>query len=223
MKMSLQKSELIISLDQISIVKAMRLIIEFGDLVSIYKVSYITRDPEYLKLFGFLKENGKQIFLDYKFHDIPNTMLEHVKSAQDYDFFSFHLFAGFESTTLIADSFADKAIGVSVLTSLCDQDIYNYFGTNRRSLVLKIVKSAYSLGIRNFVCSPWELKELKSKYPKAKFFVPAARFEKTNLDQKMSMYIDDLILLKPHYLIIGRSIIQASSIYETRKQMEIYF
>ncbi|MCK4890589.1 MAG: orotidine-5'-phosphate decarboxylase [Candidatus Aminicenantes bacterium] len=135
-----------------------------------YKVglqAFMRYGPRILKL---LKDRKKNVFLDLKFKDIPNTVFWAVKSSMLFDprFVSIHLSGGKEmmkKAVLAAQDSADtKILGVSVLTSFLNEDLIETgVNLNTEDAVIKLCRLGIESGLDSFVCSPLEIKPLKEK------------------------------------------------------------
>ena len=77
------KDRLIVAIDTDEFDKAKELIDQLEDSVDIFKVGLEQYVATKGKTVDYLKEKGKKIFLDLKFHDIPNTMKSAVKAAEE--------------------------------------------------------------------------------------------------------------------------------------------
>ena len=75
------KDKLIVAIDTDNYEKAVELIDSLEDSVDIYKVGLENYIASRGKTIDYLKTKNKKIFLDLKFHDIPNTMKSAVKAA----------------------------------------------------------------------------------------------------------------------------------------------
>jgi orotidine-5'-phosphate decarboxylase len=128
---------------------------------------------------SLVKEAGIKVFLDLKFHDIPNTVAGAVRSAVrlGVDMMTLHLSGG--STMIAAGVEAareesanlgikrPKIIGVSVLTSLGDSDMKELgFRSNAVEQVMTLLSVALKSGADGMVCSPADLDSVKPHAPK---------------------------------------------------------
>lgn len=124
------KEKLILALDVPDAKKALDIVDRFGDDVSIYKVGlelFILEGP---KIVSEIHKRKKKIFLDLKFHDIPNTVTKAAIAATKQGVFMFNIHAsgGFEMMRRCSEAIkelcykenltAPKIVGVTVLTSM---------------------------------------------------------------------------------------------------------
>jgi len=119
-------SRLIVALDVSSPEEARGLIKRLGDVVSFYKIGYQLAYSGGLPLVRELADAGKQVFLDLKLHDIPNTVEKGVEAAAKLGatFLTVHAY----KPTLKAavegrGTSALKLLGVTVLTSWDETDV----------------------------------------------------------------------------------------------------
>ena len=170
---------------------------------------------------SFLKEvslRGFKIFLDLKFHDIPNTVHGTILSFQDcsIDMLTVHLSGGEEmlhKAMFAAQTIQTKVIGVSILTSLNESDSLALFNNNINDQILNLFKLAKKTNIDGIVCSPQEA-EVASKVldPHSIIITPGIRNIENEDDQKRIMTAKDAIKSGATFLVIGRPITQAEDI-----------
>ena len=124
-------AELIVALDVNSREEAVSKIGLIGDAVSFYKIGlelFTAEGPDVVKA---VKDLGKKVFLDLKFHDIPRTVERAVKSAGRLgaDLMTIHSVGGKAMIRAAADAAAEfgaaapKILAVTVLTSLDASDL----------------------------------------------------------------------------------------------------
>ena len=165
-----------------------------------------------------LREKGKKLFLDLKFHDIPNTVHGAVNSALKYepDFLTIHL-AGGKAMAREALEAASRhpgltILGVTVLTSLADSDLLQ-MGMNPpvAERVLQLVEMGVKAGVRGFVCSPHEIAPLRQRFGREIILVtPGIRPQGSESgDQKRVFTPQMAIAAGSDYLVIGRPVTQA--------------
>ena len=107
-----------------------------------------------------------------------------------------------------------KVFGVTVLTSLSDEDTDTIFRRLSSEQVNNMLDLAESAGIDGVVCSPHEL-GLLSKRPSLLSITPGIRLENSNDDQKRVMTPKEAIDLGADYLVIGRPITSSENIGES--------
>ena len=173
-----------------------------------------------------LKSRQKRIFLDLKFHDIPNTMAGACRGAAAYgvDLLTVHAAAG--RSALKAASVAAlegsqatgcppaKLIAITLLTSLTSRDLA--FDLNipleLPEYALKMALLAQETGLNGAVCSPQEVEQLRQTCGDDFLLVcPGVRPKWAEAgDQRRAMTPFDAIKAGADYLVIGRPITAAT-------------
>ena len=180
--------------------------------------------PNIIKTF---KDMDKKIFLDLKFHDIPNTMSSasyHV-SKLGVDIISLHASAGLKALQLSKEATIKGAreinnkppevIAITVLTSISPQNFK--YELNRESSieenVLSLSKLTYDAGLDGCVCSPLEVKSLRDKYDdNFKLITPGIRFLIDDInDQSRVMSPVDAISNGASKIVVGRAITKSNN------------
>lgn len=215
---SSQTAQLILALDTDTFEQARKLIDDVGDLVAIFKVGsqmftaygpFITR---------YLQSKGKKVFLDLKFHDIPNTVACAVKSAAGLSVFmlTVHTAGGKEMLEAAAQAGKFQAealgvarpliVGVTVLTSTAKD-------ANLESLVLQRARLAKQAGLDGVVACVEETALIRREFGTDFLIVtPGIRPAEVPLnDQKRVATPQEAILQGSNFLVVGRPIIQAAS------------
>jgi orotidine-5'-phosphate decarboxylase len=166
-----------------------------------------------------LQALGFEIFLDLKFHDIPNTVAGACRSAADLGVWMINVHASggrkmMEAAreALAAAAQAPLLIGVTVLTSLDDADL-RAIGVEGppADQVKRLALLASESGLDGVVCSPRELDVLAGVLPDAFLRVtPGVRpAGEDDGDQKRIASPAEALAGGAHYLVIGRPITQA--------------
>ena len=166
---------------------------------------------------------GFKIFLDLKLHDIPNTVHETILGFADcnIELLTIHLSGGkkmINSALAAAQIIKTKIIGVSVLTSLDDDDTSALFQSTTRDQVAKLFKLANETAIDGIVCSPLELDLAANILPPEMLKItPGIRDITVSDDQSRTMTAKEAIKHGASYLVIGRPISKASNVPEALK------
>ena len=160
-----------------------------------------------------LTDQGFDIFLDLKLHDIPNTVHKAVAEIAQFNVLmtTIHLQGGadmIEAAKSAAGS--TKILGVSLLTSLDEKDTLELYGNAFESQFNKLMTVAESSSIDGIVCSPQELVKLYD-FNKLKV-VPGIRNAQTEDDQKRTMSAEDAYAQGADYIVVGRPITQANNV-----------
>ena len=166
-----------------------------------------------------LVNRGFDVFLDLKFHDIPNTVAAACDAAADLGVWmmNVHASGGRRMMETAAERLANRQqrpllIGVTILTSLAQEDIeeVGYTGSPA-SNVLRLATLAESSGLDGVVCSPKESAVIREQVKDAFALVtPGVRPATAALDdQKRVMTPGDAMQAGSTYLVVGRPITAA--------------
>ena len=219
------KDRIIVALDTSSVKEAKDLIDDLDDNAINYKVGLEQYLASEGKMVDILNEKEKNVFLDLKFHDIPNTVSAAAKEAvkKRVWMFNIHVTAleTMQQAVLATKEEAEKLnvvrpylIGVTVLTSMTKkdlQDIGGYKG-DTDELVLKKAFLAREAGLDGVVASPREVKMIKENCGENFIVVcPGIRpIWSQNNDQKRIMTPKEAYEDGADFLVIGRPITKAS-------------
>jgi orotidine-5'-phosphate decarboxylase len=177
-------------------------------------------------LFRKLKVLRKDIFLDLKLHDIPNTVAGAVRSAcrHGVQMMTLHTSGGREMMAKAAEAARAAAeagkgpkpilLGVTVLTSLKGPDLEEVgMGPDVASQVLRLAGLAKAAGMDGVVCSPQEIEVLRREFGRELVIVtPGIRpVWAAAQDQKRIMTPAEAVAKGADYLVIGRPITGAPS------------
>ncbi|GAD89218.1 orotidine 5'-phosphate decarboxylase [Vibrio halioticoli NBRC 102217] len=174
--------------------------------------------PEFVKQ---LHQKGFSVFLDLKFHDIPNTCSKAVRAAAEMGVWMVNVHAsGGErmmtaSREILEPYGKDRPllIGVTVLTSMEQTDLAGIgLNVEPAEQVLRLANLTKNSGLDGVVCSAQEANFLKTELGKQfKLVTPGIRPAGADVgDQKRIMTPVDAIQAGSDYLVIGRPITQAA-------------
>ena len=175
---------------------------------------------------SLVDQRGFKIFLDLKLHDIPNTVHETILGFVNcnIELLTIHLSGGQKMITAAmaaAQIIKTKIIGVSVLTSLNDDDASVLFQSTTRDQVARLFKLANETAIDGIVCSPLELDlAANTLSPETLKITPGIRDIVVSDDQSRTMTANEAIKHGASYLVIGRPISKASNISEALKYFD---
>lgn len=217
--------KVIIALDVPTFGKAQELIEQLGAKARSLKVGsqlFTSIGPDIVR---DIKKKNKFLFLDLKFHDIPNTVARASEVATELgvDMFNIHTSGGMEMMRAAAEATKLKAaelgiskpiiLGVTVLTSIDAQTLYEVFGSskNLQDQIVYMAKLAQRAGLDGVVASPQEIEAIRTACGDDFVIVtPGVRPEWASLDdQKRVMTPKDAIAAGADYVVIGRPVRQA--------------
>lgn len=171
-------------------------------------------------LVSALRERGFDVFLDLKFHDIPNTVASACRAAANLDVWMLNVHASGGRDMLLAAREAVSAsarppllIAVTVLTSMDEADL-NRVGVSRSAAdqVLELARLTHDCGLDGVVCSAKEAATLRVAIgPGFALVTPGIRPAGAEVgDQKRVLTPYEAIEQGASYLVIGRPITQAA-------------
>jgi orotidine-5'-phosphate decarboxylase len=210
---------LIVALDVKSGAAATRLVEQLGDAVSFYKIGselFTLAGPDIVKK---LKQQGKRVFLDLKFHDIPNTVANAVKAATalDVDLLTLHASGGrnmIQAARQAVGETGTRILAVTVLTSFGVDDAEQVWGKQINSLreeVTRLAQLAADAGAHGVVASPLEAETLKRRHG-ADFLVVTPGIRPAGAergDQARVATPAEALRAGADYLVVGRPVIEA--------------
>jgi len=151
---------LIVPLDLPDIDQARAMVAAIGDAVSFYKIGLELFASDGMTLARELKAQGKQIFLDWKLHDIGTTVQRSaaVLAESGCDFLTVHGEPQGMAAAVRGRGRSNlKVLAVTVLTSLSDEDLLEMgFTETARSLVERRIHHAVAAGCDGVIASPHE-------------------------------------------------------------------
>ncbi len=204
---------LIVALDVPDRDSALRLIERLGPAVAFYKIGLqlFTRcGPGIVEA---VKGTGAKVFLDLKFHDIPNTVRHSVASAcaLGVDLLTIHLSGGGAMIRAAADGASGETLvlGVTVLTSSSRETLLEV-GTDAavEDQVLRLARLAVENGVAGIVASPLEVTLLRQVFrSRLTIVTPGVRPEWAEAnDQQRTLTPKAAMQAGADYLVIGRPI-----------------
>lgn len=211
------KDRLIVALDVASLAEAEQLVARLGDAVNFYKIGYRLGFAGGLGLSRQLIETGNRVFLDFKLHDIANTVKEGVASlaAVGVHFTTVHAYP--QTMKAALEGRRNTALGilaVTVLTSYDDEDLRQAgYAHGVAELIRLRAQQAREIGIDGLVCSPWEVSALRTLVGNDMVLVtPGIRPAGSAMDdQKRIMTPAKAIAAGADYLVVGRPIIASQN------------
>ncbi len=192
-----------------------------------FKVGAVNFTAYGTKLIKELKKRNKKVFLDLKYHDIPNTVKESVYAANELriDMLTIHSIGGIEMMIAAQEAVKDfeikhnekgaQILAVTVLTSMNDENLKRdmFINMNVEEAVLKLANNALKAGISGLVASAKETKLIRENFGDYFTIVtPGIRpaWASKN-DQKRVVTPKDAIEFGSNYIVIGRPIYNADN------------
>ena len=219
------KDKLILALDVESADRALDLFVQLRDTVGIFKIGsrlFTAAGPTIVRA---MVEKGGRIFLDLKFHDIPNTVATAGVEATrlGVSIFNVHASGGVEMMKRTAEAVAEtaererlmkpKVIAVTLLTSL-NQASMEQLGINDKppTVVARLTRLAADCGLDGVVASPQEIGIIRETVANRDFLIviPGIRSSADETqDQRRTLNAAEAIRAGADYLVVGRPILNA--------------
>lgn len=218
------RNPIIVALDVPDAGAALKLAAELAPAVGAFKVGkelFTAEGPDVVRR---IRAAGGEVFLDLKFHDIPNTVAKAVESAVKLDvrMLTVHTCGGAAMMRAAEKSAQETAralgrpaplvLGVTVLTSLDTSDLTSLgVVADVASQVERLAKLAVASELRGLVCSPLEIVMLRRALPAAiQLVTPGIRPADAKADdQKRTMSPEAAMAAGANWLVIGRPITAA--------------
>ncbi len=243
----MNENKIIVALDVETAVEARQIISELRGEVGAFKIG--------LQLFAaagasFVREAAAmnvKIFLDLKFHDIPNTVAKASIEATRMGvwMFNVHAFGGGEMMRRTVDAVrqicakenarAPKIIAITVLTSSGQKDLRAVgIQTEVKQQVVNLARLASDCGMDGVVASPREVRAVRQAVEDENFLIvtPGIRSKKSKVesretasvfetcdDQKRVMSAGDAVRAGASYIVVGRPILQSKNRVEAARRI----
>ncbi len=226
-KQMIARSKLCLPLDGLNTLDAVRARVEeLRDVAGLFKIgkeSFTRFGPEVVRL---VHEYEAEVFLDLKFHDIPNTVKGAAAAAAQLGIFLFNVHASGGSAMMRAalegaretsqnETFRmTKIIAVTVLTSIDQGTLHEELRVpgSVKAHVLHYAERAHQAGLHGIVCSAADLSAIKNYLPKDFLYVtPGIKgpFTDAGSDQKRVFTPGKAIQAGAGILVVGRAITAA--------------
>jgi len=210
--------KLILALDVDRAADALDLVRRLKGQLGLFKVGSQLFTREGPAFISALRAEGVDIFLDLKWHDIPQTVSSAVRAAVDLGvrFVTIHAGGGLEMMQAAQAAVKDsrtEILAVTVLTSL-DDGALRQIGFDRTAAeqVVRMARLAVLAGVGGLVCSPHEIELIRQQVQEpVKLVTPGVRSGKDGLqDQKRTLSAPEALKRGANHLVIGRPITKAS-------------
>jgi orotidine-5'-phosphate decarboxylase len=192
------------------------------------KVGPVLMTREGAPLLGALRDRGLEIFLDLKWHDIPNTVAGAVSAAVDLgvSMATVHTLGGptMMEAAVRAAGGRLRLVGVTVLTSHDDTtfgEVLGRDGVSASAEVFRLARSARRAGLDGVVCSPLEISRVREIVgPGALVVVPGIRRPEDSAgDQQRTASPEAAIGAGASHLVVGRPVLDAKVPEEALRSM----
>ena len=225
--------QLIVALDVPTQAEAASLVTRLGGSIQTYKVGLELYTGEGPRIVRHLLASGKKVFLDLKYHDIPNTVAAAVRQAArlGVSMVTVHSAGGLKMLEAASKAARDSSdqltvLAVTVLTSLRDEDLASVGMPSRvQEQVLRLASLALEAGCQGVVSSAQELRLLRTRLGHEFLAVtPGVRPQGTAPgDQARVVTPAEAIAAGATHIVVGRPITaSADPVHEAEKiQQEI--
>ncbi len=210
------KDRLIIALDVSRASEAQKIVSAVGDAASTYKVGKQLFTAEGPQVVRDLVASGRKVFLDLKFHDIPNTVAGAVRSAAELNvsFLTVHASGGSKMIRAAAEAAAQSTskptlLAVTVLTSMKDEDLQELgLPVGVADQVLRLAGIAHNAGVRGIVTSAHEAQSLRRSLGEGfPIVTPGIRPAGSDVgDQARIVTPSDALRAGVSHIVVGRPI-----------------
>lgn len=224
--MAEKRNPIIVALDVPTAEQALKLAEQVAPAVGAFKIGkelFVSAGPDIVKK---IRATGASVFLDLKFHDIPNTVAKAVAAATrlDVQMLTVHASGGGEMMRAAEKSAQETAqkmnlpaplvLGVTVLTSSTDETLAEInIEADTQTQVAHLAQIAVKSGLRGLVCSPLEISVLRNILPaNVQLVTPGIRTgaEKAD-DQKRTLSPREAVTAGANWLVVGRPIYAAEN------------
>lgn len=216
------RNPIIVALDVSTAEAALNLARGLAEVVGAFKIGkelFVSAGPEVVRA---IRAEGGAVFLDLKFHDIPNTVAKAVAAAArlEVQMLTIHASGGpammqaAEAAAREAEGEPPLVLGVTVLTSMDGDDLraVGQAGDSAEQ-VERLARLAVDSGLRGLVCSPLELPVLREALPAGvQLVTPGIRpTGSATGDQKRTLTPAEAIAAGADWLVIGRPITEVEN------------
>ncbi len=213
----------IVALDVANAAAALQVVDDLGDLCRFYKIGSELYTAEGAAIVRAVQARGASVFLDLKFHDIPNTVRGAVRTAASLQvrLLTVHAAGGRAmleaAVSGVTDAGSDCGVlAVTVLTSMDAQaisSVWNRRVTDMQAEVLRLTQLALDSGVRGVVCSGHEAAAVRSRFGDAlETLVPGIRLPGDgHQDQSRVVTPRQAAEAGARYIVVGRAVTSAES------------
>ena len=231
------KERMILALDLEHFQEAQKLVKEFKEHVGMFKVGKQLFTHCGPKIIDFIKMNKAKVFLDLKYHDIPNTVSKAAIEAMKLgvDMFNVHASGGLtmmqETRAALIEASKKlvmerpKIIAVTVLTSIDDDELQRLgLNVTAADWTRKLTLLTKEAGLEGVVASGHDIETIRSLCGKAFVIVtPGVRVgegKEAKDDQKRTITPGEAVRKGATYIVLGRTVLASRDPKATLKQIE---
>ena len=214
---------IIVAIDEIDMYVAKNILNNLDSDKCLIKIGSVAFSSIGRELVLFAESKGFDIFLDLKFHDIPNTVYKSIKGLSNLPIkmLTIHTSGGIEMMRAAMKAVKDnniKIFGVTTLTSLDDKDTTDIYKRTNINQVNKMLDLSVEAGIHGVVCSPHELR-LVAERKSLQSITPGIRLKYSDDDQRRVMTPKKAIDLGSDFIVIGRPITSSNDIKKSLNEI----
>ncbi|MCI0483189.1 MAG: orotidine-5'-phosphate decarboxylase [candidate division NC10 bacterium] len=228
------RDRLILALDLPSLESAEEIVKQMQGTIHLFKVGLALFTAAGPRVINRIHEEGGRVFLDLKFHDIPQTVAAAVAKAVEWRVFMLDLHAagGREMMQAAAQAAVEKAeaigierprlIGVTVLTSLTQGDLQTLgIGSGVEEQALALASLAKESGLDGVVASPHEVRAIRRRFgPDLLVIAPGIRPKAAQPDdQRRIATAREAVRAGADYVVVGRPILTAADPVAAAEQL----
>jgi len=210
--------KLILALDVDRADEALALVRLLKPYLGLFKVGNQLFTREGPAIVRAIRAEGVDIFLDQKWHDIPQTVTQAVKAAVALDvrYVTVHAGGGLEMLQAAQEAVKGsrtQILAVTVLTSLDDGAVRQIgFERTAAEQVVRLARLAVLAGVPGLVCSPHEIELIRQQIQEpVKLVTPGVRSANDGVqDQKRTLSAAEALRRGANHLVIGRPITKAA-------------
>jgi orotidine-5'-phosphate decarboxylase len=228
------RERMILALDLEHFHEAQKLVKEFKDHVGMFKVGKQLFTHCGTKIIDFIKINKAKVFLDLKYHDIPNTVSKAGIEAMKLgvDMFNVHASGGLtmmqETRSALHEASKKlvmerpKVIAVTVLTSMDDAELQRLgLPVTAAEWTRKLTLLTKEAGLDGVVASGHDIETIRSLCGKDFIIVtPGVRIGEGKDDQKRTITPGEAVRKGATYIVLGRTVLTTKNPKETLQQIE---
>lgn len=206
------KSPIVVALDGLDRAAALALAEHIGERVWGFKLHALALREGIPDLLRDFKAHGN-VFLDLKFHDIPEKVRQEVAAMTEFgaDLVTVHASGGEAMLRAAVEAGGERVVAVTALTSLSPEDTGMIYHATPDAVAQSLAGIAARAGVANIVCSPHELATVRKAAPGARAITPGIRGPNDEKhDQKRTMSAGEAIRAGAGLLVIGRPITEAT-------------